>query len=195
MRSNFSSALLSLFFACTVAHGAETPEVVSREDWQAAAPSLPMISHTPGSIIVHHTGSSMQVKKTLAAKMRGLQRFSQAKEKLADGRTKPAWPDIPYHYYIGADGAIAEGRDVTKVGDTNTAYDPKGAIQIVVEGNFEVEQVTDAQQASLVRLLSWLKTKHVIKLGAITPHASKAKTACPGKNLAEKLPGFLKEIE
>jgi hypothetical protein len=195
MRNSFNSALLFVLLTTAAATATEAPTIMPRQDWGAAPPSLPMLSQTPSSIIVHHTGSKMMVKKTLAAKMRGLQRFSQAKEKLADGRTKPAWPDIPYHYYIAADGAIAEGRDVNRVGDTNTAYDPKGAIQIVVEGNFEIEQVTGAQQASLEKLLSWLKTKHAIKLETITTHAAKAQTACPGKNLAEKLPGLLRAME
>lgn len=135
------------------------------------------------AVLVHHTGAAMKIKTTLIAKMRGLQRFSQAKEKLADGRTKPAWPDVPYHFYIAADGKIAEGRSITAVGDTNTSYDPTGFIQVVVEGNFDTEQPTDAQTKSLKTLLMWLTQNHNIKPTAILKHNEKAKTACPGKNL------------
>lgn len=137
----------------------------------------------------------MKPKLSLTAKMKGLQRFSQAKEKLSDGRMKPAWPDVPYHFYIGSDGRIAEGRSITAVGDTNTGYDPAGYIQVVVEGNFETEKVTDAQQAALKSLLAWLTEKYNIKPTSIAGHKAKAQTACPGKDLEEKLPGIVASLK
>jgi hypothetical protein len=193
MRSSCSSLLLLMLLALPAVAG--EPSVLSREEWEAKSPSLPMAKQKPVAILVHHTGSKMKPKTALAEKMRGLQRFSQNKEKLADGRTKPAWPDVPYHFYIAADGKIAEGRAVTAVGDTNTAYDPTGFIQVVVEGNFENEMVTAEQQQSLTNLLQWLKSEYDIKDGAIRTHSDKAQTACPGKNLANKLPGILKSLK
>jgi hypothetical protein len=149
----------------------------------------------PIAILVHHTGSAMKLKTALSAKMRGLQRFSQAREKLADGRVKPGWPDVPYHFYVGADGKIAEGRNITAVGDTNTGYDPTGFIQVVVEGNFEKENVTKAQEESLKQLLSWLKDKYAIKASAISGHNDVAQTACPGKDLAARLPKIIADLK
>jgi hypothetical protein len=194
MPNSFSKALVFLLLTSAGA-SAEQPPIQTRKDWQAKSPSLPMTKQKPIAILVHHTGSKMKLKTSLKAKMQGLQRFSQATEKLADGRTKPAWPDIPYHFYIAADGSIAEGRDVNAVGDTNTGYNPKGYIQVVVEGNFDVEQVSEQQQASLKQLLAWLQEKHGIGDSAILAHADKAQTACPGKDLADKLPAILKEIK
>jgi hypothetical protein len=161
--------------------------MLSREEWQAKPPSFAMTSQKPVAILVHHTGSVMKIKTTLLAKMRGLQRFSQTKEKLADGRTKPAWPDVPYHFYIAADGKIAEGRSITAVGDTNTGYDPTGFIQIVVEGEFDTEKPTENQLDSLKKLVNWLQQNYNIQSSAIQAHNDKAKTACPGKNLTIKL--------
>jgi N-acetylmuramoyl-L-alanine amidase len=169
----------------------EKPTMLSREAWQAKPPSLAMTAQKPVAILVHHTGSAMKIKTTLAAKMRGLQRFSQAREKLADGRTKPAWPDVPYHFYIAADGNVAEGRSITAVGDTNTGYDPNGYIQVVVEGNFETENPTASQLASLTSLLVWLKQNYNVTPSAIQAHNDKAQTACPGKNLSAKLSGIV----
>jgi hypothetical protein len=147
------------------------------------------------AILVHHTGSAMKPKTTLVAKMRGLQRFSQAKEKLADGRTKPAWPDVPYHFYIAADGKIAEGRSITAVGDTNTGYDPSGYIQVVVEGNFDTEKPTADQLVGLRSLLSWLKKNYEVTPSSIQGHNDKAQTACPGKNLTAELKGILSSLK
>ena len=192
MQNSFSkAALAALLLLGTPALAAEAPTILSREGWKAKPPSLDMTKQKPSAILVHHTGSPQKLKATLAAKMQGLQRFSQAKEKLADGRMKPAWPDVPYHFYIGADGKIAEGRDINAVGDTNTGYDPAGFIQVVVEGNFENEKLSDAQSASLQSLLQWLKDTYSIKSTAIAGHKDKAQTACPGKDLAEKAAGDL----
>jgi hypothetical protein len=196
MRSNYSKLAVALFLLlATPLAAAEKPMMLSREDWQAKPPSLAMTPQKPVAILVHHTGSVMKIKTMLAAKMRGLQRFSQAKEKLADGRTKPAWPDVPYHFYIAADGKIAEGRNITAVGDTNTGYNPSGYIQVVVEGNFDVEKPTASQLASLQSLLLWLKQTYNVKPSAIQSHNDKAQTACPGKNLSAKLTGIVNALK
>jgi N-acetylmuramoyl-L-alanine amidase len=188
MQNNFSKFALALCVLCaTPAVAAEKPAMLSRNAWQAKPPSLAMTTQKPVAILLHHTGSPMKIKTTLAAKMRGLQRFSQAQEKLADGRTKPAWPDVPYHFFIAADGKIAEGRNISAIGDTNTGYDPTGFIQVVVEGNFETETPKPSQLASLRLLLAWLKQNYSINNSAITAHNKKAETACPGKNLSAVL--------
>jgi N-acetyl-anhydromuramyl-L-alanine amidase AmpD len=167
------------------------PPILLREGWQARPPSASMKKQNPVAILVHHTGAPQKPATPLASKLRNLQRFSQAREKLADGRMKPAWPDVPYHYYIAADGKIGEGRAVTAVGDTNTAYNPTGFIQVVVEGNFESEHLTDAQTASLTNLLQWLKTTYSIPSTAILAHQDKAQTECPGTHLLQRLPGII----
>jgi hypothetical protein len=196
MPNKFSSLALAFWivFAAAVL-GGDAPKVLSRKDWQAEAPTLKMSAQKPVAILVHHTGSPQKPKTSLVSKMRGLQRFSQAKEKLADGRTKPAWPDVPYHFYIAVDGKIAEGRDINAVGDTNTGYDPSGFIQVVVEGNFDNEKMSVPQTAALKSLLQWLMEKHGIEATSIQAHKDKAQTACPGKHLSEKLPGIIAELK
>ncbi len=197
MPSNFSKAFFIFGLLCFLApsFAADQPSVLSRDAWQAKAPSLKMSAQKPVAILLHHTGSPMKLKTSLAKKMQGLQRFSQAKEKLGDGRTKPAWPDVPYHFYIAADGKIAEGRDINAVGDTNTGYDPAGFIQVVVEGNFDTETMSASQRDALKSLLLWLSTKYAIKPSAILSHNEKAQTACPGKDLSAKLPGIIAELK
>ncbi len=178
---------MAFLMTAAPAFSAEAPSLLPRAEWGAKPPSLRMTEQIPNAILVHHTGSAMKPKLSLATKMLGLQRFSQAKEKLADGRMKPAWPDVPYHFYISAEGKIAEGRAITAVGDTNTGYNPAGYIQVVVEGNFETEQVTEAQGIALKSLLKWLTEKYQIKPNQISGHKAKAQTACPGKDLEAKL--------
>lgn len=158
-------------------------DLLTRAEWGAKPPTLAMTAHTPRMITIHHTATTHKPKQSTAAKLKSLQAFSQSNGKLADGRRKKAWADVPYHYYIAANGEVAEGRQVGFAGDTNTEYDPTGHIGIVVEGNFEKEVPTPQQVAALVDLVAMLAERHHIGIAAIGGHRDRASTACPGKNL------------
>lgn len=170
------------------------PKILSRNEWGAKTPVGKMKHHSPDRITVHHTASHQRRDLSIEQKMRDLQKFSQNPSQLATGRTKPAWPDVPYHFYIGFDGQIAEGRDVNFVGDTNTDYDPTGHILIVLEGNFEEEQPSSAQIDSLRCLARWLTGYWRIPPSAIKGHKDYASTACPGRNLEDELPRLQKML-
>lgn len=167
--------------------------ILSRPDW-GAGPALPGLrAHTPKDIVIHHTAVPQKPQMTFAAKLRNLQAFSQREEALADGRMKPAWADLPYHYYIDWSGAVAEGRDVRFKGDTNTRYETAGHIQVVLEGNFDTERPTDAQIASLRELVARLQKEWRLPSDAISAHRDHAQTNCPGKNLAVLIPSLWRQ--
>ena len=168
---------------------------LARAEWGAKAPVARMERHAPERITIHHTATPQAPGRTLAQKLRGLQSFSQAPGALADGGTKPAWPDIPYHYYVAVDGSVGEGREVGYVGDSNTAYDPRGHVLIVVEGNFETEQPTPAQWAALVRLTAQVAERFGIAPTRIDGHRDFAQTLCPGRNLEARLPRLRASVE
>ena len=168
------------------------PEIVPRSAWNAAAPVLPMSAHAPSRITVHHTGVRSNARLSLEQKLRNLQAFSQREDKLASGRTKPQWPDVPYHYYIDIEGRIGEARDVRYKGDTNTEYDPAGHILVVVEGNFEQETPTAAQLTSLRRMVLWLASEWKVPAARIQSHKDYARTDCPGVNLYREMAGLRK---
>jgi hypothetical protein len=194
-----AAALLAVALTLAgVAHAAAQtggPALLDRVAWGAKPALAGMRPHRPYSIIVHHTGERQNPRRDLAAKLRGLQAFSQAPRKMAGGRTLPPWPDLPYHYYIGADGTIGEGRDVNFAGDTNTRYDTTGHVQVVLEGNFEIEQPTAGQLAALKQVLRWQAQRWRVPLDRISVHKVHARTACPGKNLIAALPRVLAELQ
>lgn len=159
------------------------PPLVTRKEWGAKPPALPMIAHQPSRLTIHHTGVKSNRNLTLEEKLRGLQAFSQREDRLASGKTKPAWPDVPYHYYIDITGRTGEGRDVHYKGDTNTTYDPAGHVLVVLEGNFEVESPTSAQLASLRQMVEWLTSEWRIPSARIGAHRDFAQTDCPGDSL------------
>jgi hypothetical protein len=153
-----------------------------------------MKPHTPSRITIHHTAEPQRADLTLEQKMHALQNFSQRPAKLAGGRRKPAWPDVPYHFYIDLRGQIAEGRDIGYAGDTNTDYDPTGHALIVLEGNFEKEQPTPAQLEQLTALLRWLSWRWRVPASEVKGHRDYAATACPGKNLESELPRLRESV-
>jgi hypothetical protein len=130
-----------------------------------------MRTHTIETLTVHHAGE--QWGYTGPARYRVWQ----------DLHTGRGWGDVAYHYIIGIDGTVYEARDTAYAGDTNTNYDPAGHFLVVVEGNFDKEQPTQAQLDSLVRVLAWASLLFGVLPSTIGGHRDHAATACPGGNL------------
>lgn len=168
--------------------------ILSRPEWGAKLPVSPMKRHEITHITIHHTATPQKPDRTLEQKMQGLQQFSQNEGKLGSGKIKPPWPDVPYHYYIEVGGRVAEGRQLEFVGDTNTEYDPTGHALVVLEGNFEIEQPSPEQLASLNAMVQWLAGRFHIASDHVQAHNDYAKTACPGRNLKVLLPGIRAKV-
>lgn len=170
------------------------PKILSRQEWKAKDAVGEMKPHTIQHITIHHTATLQKENVTVEKKMQNLQSFSQSESRLASGKAKPAWPDVPYHYYIAVDGQIAEGRDIRYAGDTNTDYDPSGHALIVLEGNFEEEQPSSKQLTSLFELVAWLAAHYEIPASKVKGHNDYAATACPGINLKKLLPDIREKL-
>ncbi|MEO7646768.1 MAG: peptidoglycan recognition family protein [Gemmatimonadaceae bacterium] len=165
-------------------------EFVSRAEWRARPPTLTMRPHTLHRLTIHHTGTDQNPRRSVAEKLRGLQLFSQRDDSLASGQRKPAWADVPYHFYVGVDGAVGEGRDWHYAGDSNTAYDPAGHLLVVIEGNFQRDTLTSAQRRTLDLLVPALARRFRIPPERLASHRDYADTQCPGANIYAELPRF-----
>lgn len=168
---------------------------IPRERWGAAAPTAPMRPHRPDRITIHHTAGRRNLARTTAEKVRALQTFSQSDAPLEGGRTRAAWADVPYHFFVGADGAVAEARDWRFAGDTNTTYDPAGHLLIVLEGNFEEEAPTRPQLRSLDRLVVAFARELGVPASRVAAHRDFADTLCPGDSLYRELPRIRALVE
>lgn len=166
----------------------KAPSIISRAEWGAKKPVGEGKKHKIEFITIHHTATKMRPDLTIQTKLKNLQAFSQRDDKLSSGKFKPAWFDIPYHYYIAVDGKIGEGREIEYAGDTNTEYDPAGHALIVVEGSFGTDEPTDAQVASLKAMVRWLAKKYKVNGEKIKGHRDYAETGCPGKNIEKLFP-------
>jgi uncharacterized protein YbbC (DUF1343 family) len=174
----------------------EEMEIISREEWQAQPAREGLKWHIPRYITIHHTGTNQNPNRSAAEKLQALQKFSYTEGILGDGVTpKKPWPDVPYHYYITVDGKILEGREIQYQGDSNTDYDLNGHALIVVEGNFNKEEVKDIQYEKLEQLVIALSKKYKISAEEISGHKDQAETTCPGENLHILIPELWEKVE
>jgi N-acetyl-anhydromuramyl-L-alanine amidase AmpD len=127
--------------------------------------------HTLERITLHHDGIAFY--GGAVERLKSLQASSIAR----------GWVDIPYHFLIDLEGNIYEGRPLQYVGDTATEYDPTGHALITVMGNYEVQEVNEAQLKAIVDLAAWLCYEYSIPPQLIRGHRDYAATACPGANL------------
>jgi len=186
--------LASAFVIAVSVSAQQAPPIISRTDWKANKPVGEGKKHKIEYITIHHTATKMRPDLPIEIKLKNLQAFSQRDDKLASGKLKPAWFDIPYHYYISVDGKIGEGREIEYAGDTNTEYDPTGHALIVLEGSFGSDQPTEAQIESLEAMVKWLATKYKVDAHRIKGHRDYAETGCPGGNLEKLFPELRKIV-
>lgn len=184
---------LAAFVACSHPSNSAPPmpagiRFVPRAAWGARAPVLPMTRQVPTRLTIHHTGTAKNPRRSVEAKMRALQAFSQRDDSLDSGKKKPAWADVPYHYYIAVDGSVAEGRGWRYAGDTNTEYNPVGHLLVVVEGRFDTDTLTSAQRHALDAIVPALAHHFHIQPARLGGHRDFADTDCPGRNLYADLP-------
>ena len=146
--------------------------ITPRADWGARPAGPGMTPHELDRITVHHAGAHEGT--TGPARFRAWQAWHM------EGR---GWPDLSYHYVIGIDGTVYEGRSPQYRTDTATGYDTTGHLQIVVEGNFEVDHPTEAQLDSLATVLAWAAVAFAIDPATVAGHRDHGASVCPGAQL------------
>lgn len=149
-------------------------EALCREAWRAAEPTGEFTDHAIERMTVHHTGRKLRNNRTAPEAILGHQRFHQRDR---------GWADIAYHFIIDLEGNVYECRPVTAVGDTGTNYDPTGHFLVCCEGNFDEQELPEAQHAALVNVLAWAARQFNVPARTIRGHRDVAATTCPGANL------------
>ncbi len=98
---------------------------------------------------------------------------------------KRGFADVAYHYLIDSDGIIYEGRELNVRGAHVQGFNT-GSVGIVLLGNFNDEQPSEAQLTSLQQLVDYLRYAYSIRYLAghrDYPDQSPDGTECPGDNL------------
>ena len=98
------------------------------------------------------------------------------------------WADIGYHFCVGQDGTVFEGRLMSARG-THTELYNSGSLGVCLLGNFEVSSPTQSQINSAVEIVRWLALR--LRLTHLAGHRDfNSQTVCPGRNLYELLDEF-----
>lgn len=103
-------------------------------------------------------------------------------------RNDRQWADVAYHFFVGKNGAIYQGREWfvrgTHVGGYNT-----GSLGVCLLGNFMEEEPTAIQQERTQVLINWLAQQ--LQLTHLAGHREfNSETLCPGDNLDQLLNTF-----
>ena len=138
------------------------------------------VPHEIDMITLHHSGSAEPLRPSddPIEKLRGLQSWGQSARN---------WWDVPYHFLLDLDGTIYEGRDYRYMGETNTAYDPRGHLLISVIGNYNRQEPTEAQIEAITALMVWAAAEFDVPPERIYGHGDLAETSCPGTHLRKYL--------
>lgn len=146
---------------------------ICRDAWGALPVAGSFAAHTIERLTVHHTAALLEENAQAPSHIRQHQRY----------HLERGWPDLAYHFIVDAAGNVYEGRPVDAVGDTGTDYDPTGHFLVCCEGNFDEQDVPDAQLASLAAMLAWAAVTRDVAPETIRGHRDWAATSCPGDRL------------
>lgn len=130
----------------------------------------------PSYIIIHHSAVS---RKKNPEQFKAIDDFHKSK----------GWGMIGYHYVIEPDGKIKEGRPVGSVGaHCKQKYMNYRSIGIMLTGNFDEEEPTQAQMDQLVNLVVRLKKEYKISAKRVKPHRLYANyKTCPGIKVTDTM--------
>ena len=162
--------------ALEVATVASLPPHVAASEVAGGAEMRLRIPHRVTHVTLHHTGDAQPLRVTddPAQRLRNLQAW---------GARERNWWDVPYHFLMDLEGRIYEGRDWRFMGETNTAYDPRGHFLVSIIGNYERQEPTPAQLSSIADLMAWALDAFDLPSDRIGGHYHYAQTGCPGKYL------------
>ena len=99
------------------------------------------------------------------------------------------YADIGYHFIIGPDGTLYEGRRINIRGAHAQGYNT-GTIGVVLQGNLNIINPTQEQLNTLAALTDYLRDTYGITHLAGHNDFNPDLTECPGDNLHPLLPAF-----
>lgn len=153
--------------------------ILCRDAWGAMPPRPGGTPQTPSRMTIHHTAVVLGDNSNAPARLRQHQRYHQDTH---------GWIDIAYHLSVDRNGHIYQLRDPTLVGDTATSYNPAGHFLVVCEGDFDQEDVTEAQLNGAALAFAWAAQQFNIPSTTVRGHKDESSdTACPGANLYARL--------
>ncbi len=169
---------------------AEITDLLKRKEWGANPPFEDYNSHVPEAIVVHHSWlpTVWHYQSTGGAEsVAGIQKFH-----MYDPARR--WNDVGYHFLIGSDGLIFEGRPATVVGAH--AVPNTGKVGICMIGNHDPEgdPVTAEAWNALTDLVTALAFQYDIPMEELYGHRNFSHKTCPGDRIYNRFGELRKEV-
>lgn len=166
----------------------QRPAIVERSEWGARPPRRGFGTHTPNRLSIHHTDSYHNASNPSQA-IRNIQSSHQNRRT----RNGTLWTDIGYHFLIDHNGTIYRGRGENHIGAHVPAANT-GNLGIALIGRYDTSMVPpEAQLKAAAQLIRYLSDKHNIAINRdrIKGHGEQSATACPGRQLRDRLDSLL----
>ena len=176
-RGRGGALALPALIAGTALAKEQSSDVICKAAWGARPPSGRFRRHQIARITIHHSGVVLTDNRDAPSVLRGAQAYHQ----------DSGFPDIAYHFMIDRHGHIYKGRPRWARGDTFTEYATKGHLLVMCEGNFDEQDISRRQLASLCDVVAWGAETFEIPLRRIKGHRDYASSACPGADLYSRL--------
>ncbi|EDV50442.1 peptidoglycan-recognition protein SD [Drosophila erecta] len=165
--------------------------IVTRAEWNAKPPNGTidsMETPMPRAVIAHTAGGSCADDVTCAQQMRNLQNFQMSKQKFSD---------IGYHYLIGGNGKVYEGRSPSQRG-AFAGPNNDGSLGIAFIGNFEERAPSQVALDAAKELLEQAVKQALLVEGyKLLGHCQVIATRSPGEalyTLLQQWPNWSKEM-
>ncbi|KAH8257440.1 hypothetical protein KR038_009795, partial [Drosophila bunnanda] len=155
----------------------DEPTIVTRAEWNASTPSGPideMKTPLPRAIIAHTAGMGCTDDVGCALQVRSLQRFQMTSLKFSD---------IGYHYLIGGNGKVYEGRSPNQRG-AFAGPNNDGSLGIAFIGIFVKQEPSQEAIEAAKKLLEWaVQQGQLIENYKLLGHRQVSATESPGAAL------------
>lgn len=96
------------------------------------------------------------------------------------------WGDIGYHYIVDRAGRVWEGRS-TRYQGAHVKEQNEHNVGVLVLGNFNVQQPSEAQMRALVQTLRGLMRAYNVPASRVYTHRELNSSTCPGRNLQARM--------
>lgn len=123
------------------------PDIIPRAGWAARTPrSIPVLPIRPAPFVIAHPTQTppCRTQAECSATIRDIQAFQME----ANG-----WPDISYHFIIGSDYRIYEGRGWGRLGENVGGFSNQ-AINVGFIGTFNQNPITEGGLVALDALIA-----------------------------------------
>lgn len=166
-------------------------EIVSKSQWGGRNATYRLLLRKKlNYVIIHHSATPTCLdREKCSERMRSIQE---------DHMDRRDWSDIAYHYAIGSNGEVYEGRGVGVLGGHATNWN-RHSYGVVFIGDYENNEVNSTQVTAWQSLIKWMVDQEYLTSNyTLYGHRQVRATKCPGEflyNTLQTWPHWQREVK